>query len=269
MKQERRKGFILSATFHALIFLFAIVGLPSLLNPPPDEPMAIVVDILPISEMTNVKPAEPQPEAKKPEEPKEDKQSKKPQPPVKTTEAPPPPPEKLSTKKEKEPDKKKEEKKPEDKKDDKKTKPKEDDLAAVLKAVRETAQKQKEAEKGGEKSSKAQSEQYNPSLPLSMTEMDVIRSQIAKCWNVPAGAKDAQDLRVVLKIQLNQDGSLIKVELASESKDRYGSDSFFRAAADSAMRAVRQCSPLQNLPAEKYQTWRDMELTFDPKEMLF
>lgn len=255
---------------HVLLFLFAIVGLPSLLNPPPDEPMAITVDILPLSEMSNVKPSEPQPELKKPEPKKEEKQTK-PQPPVKTSEAPPPPPpDKLSEKKEKEKEKKKEEKKPEDKKDDKKKKAKEDDLAAVLKAVRETAQKRKEeAAKGGEKQEKAVSSQYNENLPLSMSEKDAIRSQIARCWNVPAGAKDAQNLRVVLKIQLNQDGSLIKVDLAGESKDQYNSDSFFRAAADSAMRAVRQCTPLTNLPPEKYATWRDMELTFDPKEMLF
>ena len=44
---------------------------------------------------------------------------------------------------------------------------------------------------------------------------------------------------------------------------------FFRAAADSARRAVQECSPLKNLSPEKYQTWRDMEMTFNPKDMLF
>ncbi len=49
---------------------------------------------------------------------------------------------------------------------------------------------------------------------------------------------------------------------------RYNSDSFFRAAADSALRAVHECSPLKNLPPEKYDTWHYMELNFDPKDML-
>ncbi len=273
MRKERRKGAVFSAGFHVLLLLFAIIGLPSLLNPPPEEPQAISVDLLPISEMSNIKPSEMQPEPKKPEPKPEEKEQAKPSPPVKTAEAPPPPPlEKMSEKLAKKKDEKKPEKKPDDKKEDKKTKSKEDDLAAVLKAVRETAQKQKKstnAEKSSEKSAKAVSDKFDASMPLSMTEQDAIRSQIAKCWSVPAGAKDAQDLLVVLHIELEHDGALIKVELANESKDRYSRDSFFRAAADSAIRAVRQCSPLKSLPPEKYQTWRAMDLTFDPRQMLF
>jgi hypothetical protein len=34
------------------------------------------------------------------------------------------------------------------------------------------------------------------------------------------------------------------------------------------MRAVRICSPLEGLPAEKYQAWKALDLTFDPQEML-
>ena len=36
----------------------------------------------------------------------------------------------------------------------------------------------------------------------------------------------------------------------------------------SAVRAVHKCSPLKNLPPEKYGSWREMEINFDPKEML-
>jgi hypothetical protein len=102
-----------------------------------------------------------------------------------------------------------------------------------------------------------------------MSEKDAIRSQIAQNWSMPAGAKDAHELIVVLRINLAQDGSVMKVELASDSKSRYDRDPFFRAAADSAIRAVRLSSPLKNLPPDKYDTWRDLELGFDPKEMLF
>jgi TonB family protein len=105
---------------------------------------------------------------------------------------------------------------------------------------------------------------------MSMSELDAIRSQISKCWSVPAGAKNAQDLQVTLRVQLDQTGMVVDVQIADESTARYSSgDTFFRAAADSAMRAVRQCSPLRNLPPEKYDTWRDIIMTFDPKEMLF
>ncbi|MFO0389551.1 MAG: hypothetical protein ACK502_07535 [Alphaproteobacteria bacterium] len=268
MYQERQKGLTYSAALHAFVVILVIFGLPSLLdNKREIEPQAITVELLPISAISNVKPSEKLAEKEKPEEAKA---QEKPSPPVKAAEDSPPPAEKpAEVKKPKEPDKKAEEK-PKDKKDDKK-KSKEEDLTAVLKAVRDTAQKdkdkkEKEKEDGGGKS---KSDQYDPTLPLSISEKDAIRSQIAKCWSVPAGARDAHELIVILRLELAQDGSVIKVELAKESKSRYASDTFFRAAADSAIRAVKQCSPLQNLPADKYSTWRDMELTFDPKEMLF
>ena len=38
--------------------------------------------------------------------------------------------------------------------------------------------------------------------------------------------------------------------------------------AESARRAVQVCSPLQNLPVEKYEQWRELTINFDPKEML-
>jgi hypothetical protein len=145
----------------------------------------------------------------------------------------------------------------------------EQDLLAVLKAVKQEADKESTKNTEATSEAKSASQQYNPALPLSLSEKDAIKGQISKCWNVPAGAKDAQDLIIVLRAQYQKDGSLINVALADKSKSRYASDSFFRAAADSAIRAVRMCTPLHNLPPDKYETWRDMEMTFDPKEMLF
>ncbi|NBO19672.1 MAG: energy transducer TonB, partial [Proteobacteria bacterium] len=49
---------------------------------------------------------------------------------------------------------------------------------------------------------------------------------------------------------------------------KYQSDPFYRAAADAAVRAVQRCSPLTGLPSDKYETWKQMELRFDPKYML-
>jgi len=101
---------------------------------------------------------------------------------------------------------------------------------------------------------------------LTLSEKDAIRQQIQRCWNVPAGARDAQNLKVRVRIALNQDGSLRgQPELLDMARM---SDSFYRAAAESAVRAVLRCSPLQDLPQKKYESWRDIELTFDPKEIL-
>lgn len=271
MRRERAVGFTCSGVLHVLLGLLILMGLPSLLpDRPLPEPSAISVEILPITGVTNVKPSEVKPTPKQEEEKKPE--AKKPTPPVKTAEPPPPPPPKPEEKPEPKKPEKVEEKKPEPKKPEK---PKEDDLLAVLKSVKETAAKQqadtpkKQDDSEESSTSKSKSQQYDPSMPLSMSEKDAIRSQISRCWSVPAGARDAHGLVVVLRVEVQRDGSVLNVALAEASKGRYAKDTFFRAAADSAMRAVRMCSPLKDLPPEKYDTWRDMELTFDPKEMLF
>ena len=103
----------------------------------------------------------------------------------------------------------------------------------MLKAVKDTAQKEKTEEKKEAKdagsTSKSRSTHYDASLPMSISEIDAIRSQIAKCWNVPAGAKDAQNLVVVLRLDLAEDGSVIKLNWRSESKSRYDSETVFSA----------------------------------------
>ncbi|MDE3015774.1 MAG: TonB C-terminal domain-containing protein [Pseudomonadota bacterium] len=264
--RERRRGRTFSLLLHLLILLLCVIGLPSFLtSPPPEEPYAITVELVPVTGITNIRPAE---RAQEPKATEKKSAQKKPAPPVKIAEETPPDQNRVPLPKPKE---KKETRKQikEEKKNPEKQKPKPDDLAAVLKAVKDTAEKEDQKTKhDSAHQSKNISSQYNPQLPMSISETDAIRSQIARCWNVPAGARDAQNLVVVLRIQLEPDGSVTKVELASGNESRYNSDSFFRAAADSAMRAVRECSPLKKLPPQKYQTWHDMELTFDPKDML-
>jgi len=266
-KRERRKGLIYSTLLHLLFLLLAIFGLPSfLISSPPDEPFAITVELLPITGITNVKPSDSESEQEKKPEEKQAEQPK-PSPPVKAAEAvPPPPPLAVPKKVEKPKEKLPEPKKAEPKKEEKKTK--EDDFAALLSKMK-TAQKEgKKNDKKDSAPGKSESNRYDPGLPMSLSEQDAIMSQIAKCWRVPAGAKDAQNLIPVVNAEYNSDGTLIQAKLSKASQDRASNDSFFRAAADNAMRAVYECNTLKNLPPEKYSTWHYMELSFNPKYML-
>ena len=99
---------------------------------------------------------------------------------------------------------------------------------------------------------------------LSASQIANVRRQLQDCWRVPAGAKNAANLVVEIAVQLNRDGSVRHAEIATT--DRMN-DSFYRAAAESALRAVHICSPLDGLPVDKYGTWQRMRLTFDPEEM--
>ncbi len=98
---------------------------------------------------------------------------------------------------------------------------------------------------------------------LSQSEMDALRGQIQRCWNVPAGASDAQNLKVSVKFRLDPSGSLDgRPEIVAGG----GAGGIERAAAESARRAVLQCAPY-NLPADKYDAWADVIVHFDPSEM--
>lgn len=104
------------------------------------------------------------------------------------------------------------------------------------------------------------------SAPLSISEIDAIKAQIQKLWNVPNGAKDAQNLIVRLQVKASSDGTVISVKHIGD-ESRYLSERNFNAAVESAIRAVKQASPLQNLPADRYSSWSEMELVFNPADM--
>lgn len=98
---------------------------------------------------------------------------------------------------------------------------------------------------------------------LSQSEMDALRGQVQRCWNIPAGAADGGDLKVSVKFKLDPSGAL---EGSPEIISGGGSGGVERAAAEAARRAVARCAPY-NLPADKYDAWADVIVNFDPSEM--
>jgi hypothetical protein len=102
---------------------------------------------------------------------------------------------------------------------------------------------------------------------LSASEMDLVREQIARCWNIPAGARDARDLIVEIRVAVAPDGTVERAEIVDQG--RAAADPFYRAAAESARRAFFNplCRPLR-LPPDKYEIWKDMTVAFSPKDIL-
>jgi colicin import membrane protein len=98
---------------------------------------------------------------------------------------------------------------------------------------------------------------------LSQSEIDALRARIQQCWSPPVGLADARDLAVVVRIQFNRDGSLTRDPTISN----HGSHPMFQIAAESALRAVRRCAPYSFMPPAKYDIWKDVEVTFDPRDM--
>jgi hypothetical protein len=147
-----------------------------------------------------------------------------------------------------------------------------DNFASVLKTV-ETLRRPTPAPSEARASD---AERTSPRAPmaldqrLTISDFDSIRRQFEACWSPPAGAKDAKNLAVVIKVKMNPDGTVQTAEFAETL--RFSSDPFYRAAAESAMRAVlnRRCHPIK-APPDKYagsNGWNSLMINFDPKELI-
>lgn len=291
-----RKGVIWSAALHVLVLVLVAVGLPRLWDTDRLVDTPMVVEVVNIDEVTTAKEP-PKPAAK--EEPKK-KAPPPPEPPKakpETAQPPPAPPkiaERPEPKAEAVPEKPKPEPKPEPKKAPEKKKeekkevkppappravaearpkrkplaPKEDFLDSVLRDVspeKRSPSPSKEPEKPTESQSAKQQREAQLDAVVTTSEIDAIRHAIEQCWAIPAGARDVENLIVSIRVWVNPDG-MVRNARIDRDLARLGSDPFFRAAAESAMRAVlnQRCQPLP-IPPNKYDQFKELVLDFNPK----
>jgi outer membrane biosynthesis protein TonB len=93
---------------------------------------------------------------------------------------------------------------------------------------------------------------------------DALKSQIYQCWSPPVGAPNANDLVVDFDVAMNPDGSIARA--ASDAMS--AGNPYTRAAAEAARRAIYQCQPYR-LPQDRYSQWREINpLRFDPRQMM-
>ena len=95
---------------------------------------------------------------------------------------------------------------------------------------------------------------------LTQTEYDKIKNHIGKCWDISYSASEVKQI-IDLKISANIDGTVNSVEIVDKSL--YGKNTFYRATADSARRAVLDCSPLP-IPKDKAERFKSFYFDFDP-----
>lgn len=103
--------------------------------------------------------------------------------------------------------------------------------------------------------------------PLSAGEKDALRVAVSQCWNVGSLSSDALNTTVVVAVAMGQDGKPITESIRMVSSSG-GTEGSARDAFGAARRAVIRCgSSGFDLPPEKYDQWRDIEMTFNPERM--
>ena len=102
---------------------------------------------------------------------------------------------------------------------------------------------------------------------LSLSEEDALKAQIFGCWSIPLGLPYNENLLVRIKLLLNPDGTVSQSEILDHARMNKPGQGFYKVLAESALRAVKLCQPLR-VPSTGYERWKELQLNFDAREML-
>ena len=266
------RSIFLSLVFHSIMIVLTALSLPFMIRTPIDLPPIISVELIQISDKTNIPFAPKAREILKKIKKEEEKR-------VVSEQAPP------ASKKKEKPDRiplpedlKKEKKKivkkkqnPEEIKDqvrqvsefEKKELFDPNQIAALIdKSKQESAETLKKTQKLTQSNVKTS---FVSGLTLS--EEDALKAQIFGCWSLPLGLPYQENLIVRIKLRLRPDGTVLRSEILDHARMNQPGQGFYKVLAESALRAVRICQPLR-VPPLGYNRWKDLQLNFNANEML-
>jgi len=265
-----QKSILISSVLHLLIVVAAVISLPFVAKKPIDLPPIISVELIQITDKTNIPFA---PKAKKIIEEIKEKEKK-----LVSEQAPPKKVKKIKPEAIPMPDKEvknivKKEDKQNPKVEDNKVKQVSEfekkeifdptDIAALIDKSKENLA---ETVKKSNKVTQSQDESMKLS-GLTLSEEDALKAQIFGCWSIPLGLPYNENLLVRIKLKLKPDGTIIDSEIIDHARMNKPGQNFYRVLAESALRAVQLCQPLR-VPTTGYDRWKDLQLNFDAREML-
>ena len=103
--------------------------------------------------------------------------------------------------------------------------------------------------------------------PMTAGEKDALRVAVQQCWNVGALSSDALRVTVTVVVEMNEDGKPNTGSIRMLGFEG-GSDAAAGQAYEAARRAIIRCGASGfNLPREKYDHWREIEMVFNPEKM--
>ena len=265
------RSIIISSVLHLVLIMITALSLPFLAKKPIDLPPIVSVELIQITDKTNIPFA---PKAKKIIEKIKEKEKK-----LVSEQAPPKKVKKVKPDSVPMPDDKV--KKVEKIKEDKQNPEKIDNevkqvsefekkelfdpnnIAALIdKSKTETSETSKKTDKITQDQQKS-----IESIGLSLSEEDALKAQIFGCWSIPLGLPYNENLLVRIKLQLNPDGTISQSEILDHARMNKPGQGFYKVLAESALRAIKLCQPLR-VPTTGYERWKELQLNFDAREML-
>lgn len=101
--------------------------------------------------------------------------------------------------------------------------------------------------------------------PMTDGDKDAFRVAVKECWNVGALSTEALHTVVTISMSMGPDGKPGNLRLVGTEG---GSDASAAQAFEAGRRAILRCAKTgYPLPPEKYEQWKEIEITFDPSKM--
>lgn len=281
-----RTGLTVSTGLHTVLLAVTLIAWPFADQTLPEPPSFIPVDLLTVAEETNIRAqtrteeSKPEPEPAQEEEPVQVASAPPEPPPAPEPELAPaplapepaPPPEPAPAPEVKQeapppvPDVKPRPKPPAPVVRREKPREKEFNLDEILGVIDRAEQKPRDEGETQTASAEQTTRRAGLGTQLTLSEKDALLAQISRCWNVPVGSPNPGELIVKIFLRLQPSGALSGAPEYVEQTRFLTGDTYYRAAAEAARRAVIQCAPYQ-LPPGKYDVWKEIEVTMDPRRM--
>ncbi len=105
-------------------------------------------------------------------------------------------------------------------------------------------------------------------IDLSVREKFNIQSQLKACYKralVESGTKDDK-IRIAITAEVTHDGFIDSDLEEIMDTERYDQEANYKITINNVRRAVELCSPLRNLPLEKYEIWKKVLLEFGEEQ---
>lgn len=119
----------------------------------------------------------------------------------------------------------------------------------------------------GGAATEAPSSSISAGPPLTAGEKDGLRIAVQNCWNTGSLSTDALKTTVTVAFEMTEDAKPVEGSIRMiDSTGGVGGSA--QQAYDAARRAIIRCGARGfGLPSEKYASWRNVELVFNPENM--
>lgn len=97
---------------------------------------------------------------------------------------------------------------------------------------------------------------------ISVDSAKALRERLRECSVLPTSVSPTDEVKVVLRVALLRNGKLAREPLLIQASASEKGPALFK----SALNAILSCQPYTALPADKYDEWKVLDLSFTPKD---